>query len=275
MSAIIRIIPFIALLASQFVLVSPFPARAELDLDTSASLFGQRPAVWGMRLSPDGQKVSFLKVHPEGFPIAMVIDLQTGKGNLVLASDAKKGVDLTKCDWANSTRLLCIYFGTWHFKGSVMPATRLVAVDIDGKNIDVLVQREQQRNNEFALNQSDIVDLLPDDPDNIWLHLRKDNGFGVSRVDINENRTKTVERALDGVWDHYTDGKGEIRIRNKSNRTSWDFQYRLAGENQWKKLHRYRADDRDDPYWPAAIEPGSNELLVWDTHEGRRALFKE
>ena len=74
----------------------------ELALDTAAAWFGQQPAVWGMRMSPDAKKVSFLRSHPEGFPIAMVIDLSTGKGNLLLASDPKKQMDLVGCEWAKS-----------------------------------------------------------------------------------------------------------------------------------------------------------------------------
>ena len=250
-------------------------SRAEVHLDTAASHFGRMPAVWAMRLSPDGQKVSYLQYHPEGLPIAKVTDLGTGESNLVLASDKKKGVDLTGCEWANPTRLLCKYFGVWRLRGSVLPATRLVAVDIDGKNIQVLVQRQQQRNNEFALHQSEIVDRLPDDPKNIWLRVREKNGMGVSRVDIYRNRLKTIERPQQGIWAHISDGHGELRIRKKESRSHWEYEYRLAGKHHWKKLHRYRPDDDQNIYSPARIAPGSNELFVWDWHEGRRALFKE
>ena len=61
-----------------------------------------------MRLSPDGSKVSFLRNHPQGFPIAMVVDLKTGKGNHVVASDMGKQMFIDRCQWANDERLLWV-----------------------------------------------------------------------------------------------------------------------------------------------------------------------
>ncbi len=257
------------------ILASPNWAAADTDLDTAASHFGRTPAVWGMRLSPNGLKVSFLKLHPEGMPIAMVVDLATGKGNLVLASDAKKGVDIVGCEWANDTRLLCEYFGIWKLRGDVLPATRLVAVDIDGKNSEVLTQRQLARDDEFATNQSEIVDRLPEDSKHIWLQLRKGSGIGVSRVDIYKNHLKTIERPQQSIWGYQSDGRGEIRFRTNWARSWVDDEYRLAGDSRWRKLRRYRPNDEHNIYQVAAIEPGSNEILVWDWYEGRRSLFRE
>ncbi|MEM9176539.1 MAG: hypothetical protein AAGC67_15050, partial [Myxococcota bacterium] len=87
-----------ALLATGLAAVGT--ATAVMDLDTAASYFGKRDGVWGMRMSPDGTKVSFLRNHAEDFPIAMVIDLTTGKPKLILASDQKKGMYLERCRWA-------------------------------------------------------------------------------------------------------------------------------------------------------------------------------
>ncbi len=248
---------------------------AEFDVDTAAAFFGKKPAVWGMRLSPDGQRVSFLKHHKDDFPIAVVLDLTTGKANLIASSDKKKGVDIVRCEWASDTRLLCAYFGVWKLRGDTLGSTRLVAVDADGSNMKVLLQRQQRKAEEFALNQSAIIDRLPDDPKHIWVQLRKKNGMGVSRVDIEKNNLTTVERPKQGVWQNLSDGRGEIRLRYKTDKFWYDWEYRLAGERKWHRLHRYRPDDDHNIYWPVSISPGSNELYIWDWHEGRTALFQE
>jgi hypothetical protein len=62
-------------------------------------------------MSPDGSRASFLQQHPDDFPVAMVVDLRTGKVNLFLASDPDTPKFINWCDWANESRLLCSYYG--------------------------------------------------------------------------------------------------------------------------------------------------------------------
>jgi len=273
-----RSLSFLATLALLFA----GTAKAEIDLDSSAALFGRMPSVWGMRLAPDGEHVSFLRLHPEGFPIAMALNLKTGKGNLILASDPKKGVDIDSCEWANETRLLCQYLGTWDYRGTLLPATRLVAVDRDGKNMEVLLQRQQKKAEAHALLQSQIVDRLPDDPKKIWVEVREDKrgkgggrGEGVSTLEIYKNKLKTIERPKNGVGGYRSDGRGELRKRIKGSRASYDVEYKLAGDDRWRRFHHVEPSQVDDIYDIAGTTPGSNEVLVWDWHESRAALFRE
>lgn len=247
--------------------------HAAMDPDTAASHFGQAPAVWGMRLSPDGHKVSFLKWHPEGFPIAVVIDLRTGKGGLALASDVKKEMDLVGCQWANETRLLCSYYGIHPRRGDFYTATRVVAVDLDGSNRKVLLQRQQR--GEAAYHQADVIDLLPDDPEHVLMPIVEDYGQGVARVDIYKNRIRKLLQARRSVWGYWSDGRGNPRIRRDVDKTHSDLQVRLAGEERWRPLHRYEPEDLEDEYWPVGFGPDPDTLFVLDLHEGRIALFEE
>ena len=86
------------------------PVSNAASPDPLAVAFGTMPALWGVRMSPDGTKVSFLQMHPEDLPILRVFDLTTGEANLALAS-ARDRFDLQWCDWANDERLLCSFFG--------------------------------------------------------------------------------------------------------------------------------------------------------------------
>lgn len=248
-------------------------ARAEMDGDAAAALFGRSPSISRMRLSPDGKKVSFLRAHAEGFPVAMVIDLETGKPKLVLSSDMKKNMFLQRCRWANNERLLCGYYGVTPHRGRSIARTRLVAVDRDGKNAVVLAQRQQRDN--FATHQDAIVDLLPDEPNFIWIEFDEGRERGVSRVDIVKNRLKTVEPARVLVSGFRSDGRGEVRFRLNWNRSWIDYQYRLAGDSKWRLLYRDKSDDLTDIYWPVAFGEEPNELYLWDRVDGRRALVVE
>ena len=249
-------------------------ASAQLDPDTAAAHFGQKPSVWGMALSPDGQRVSFLRQHKDDFPIAMVFDLRTGKPNLLLASDPKKKMDLKGCLWASDRRLLCRYYGLVPRQGEFYSSTRLVAVDPDGANIEVLAQR-QQKGEWGASNQADVIDLLPDQEDYILMPEMKDYGQGVSRVDIVKNKLKTIIKPRRTVWGYWSDGRGNVRIRRDRDRTKDEYQVRLAGETRWRLLHTSRPEDLDDLYDVWGFGESPNQLLVRDGLDGRVALFRE
>lgn len=260
-------------------ILSSEAARAELDVDTAAARFGARPAVWGMRLSPDGHKVVFLTRHPEGFPIALTLDLRVGKPQLILASDVKKQMDINWCRWANDERILCGYYGINRdvsVHGNLVAHTRLVGVNEDGSEMKVLLQRHQDRDEgSWSNDQDNVVDWLPGERKYVWVNYRERNGYGVSRLDIYKNRLKPVVRPKDGVWSLVSDGRGEIRARLDFDRTHVDLQYRLAGENKWRALHRYESKDLSDDFGIAGFGKDPNELYLWDAHEGRRALFRE
>jgi hypothetical protein len=129
-------------------------ASSAASPDPLAVAFGTMPELWGVRMSPDGSKVSLLQMHPNDLPILRVFDLTTGKVNIALAS-TKDGFDIQWCDWANNERLLCGFAAVakgWDAFG----VTRLVAVNADGSSMKVLLQRKLR--NEFAQFQDRVVD---------------------------------------------------------------------------------------------------------------------
>jgi hypothetical protein len=98
--------------------------------DPLAVAFGTMPGLWGVRMSPDGTKVSFLQMHPKDLSVLRVFDLTTGEANLALAS-TRDGFNLQWCNWANNERLLCSFYGISKASGLFF-VTRLVAVNADG-----------------------------------------------------------------------------------------------------------------------------------------------
>src|SRR5690606_14975569 len=100
---------FTALLAAAIV-VAAGPIRAdeprELMSSELAVAFGTAPVMWGLRLSPDGTKLSGIQMHPSGTTVAIVVDLAQGSSVAVLAG-RKDEFDIRGCDWANHERLLC------------------------------------------------------------------------------------------------------------------------------------------------------------------------
>jgi hypothetical protein len=75
------------LVSSALLCVSVAASNAAAP-DPLAVAFGTIPALWNVRMSPDGTKVSVLKMHPDDLPILMILDLEKGSANLATTNEA-------------------------------------------------------------------------------------------------------------------------------------------------------------------------------------------
>jgi dipeptidyl aminopeptidase/acylaminoacyl peptidase len=237
-----------------------------------AVAFGTMPALWNVRISPDGSKAVLLEMHDRDIPIAIVIDFSGGKPRIVLASE-KDRFDLGWCEWANHERLLCGYSAAAREAGLMYPVTRLVAVNADGSHMKVLMQRKLEKT--FTQFQDQIVDWLPDDPEHVLVGKPDRNGSGVSRLDIYSGALGTEERVRSSVRQWMTDGRGNPRLRFFMDDRECRWQYRLAGEKKWRLLRKWALTDVGSVYEPAGFGDDPNLLLVLKPHEGRVALWLE
>ncbi|MHC5012544.1 MAG: hypothetical protein ACYTG6_16630, partial [Planctomycetota bacterium] len=240
--------------------------------DPLAAAFGSRPALWGVRMSPDGSSFSFLQMHPDDLPVAVVFDTRTGKAQLVLASVPDE-FDVEWCEWANDERLLCGFAGIAKDRTLLYPVTRLVAVDADGSDMKVLLQRELR--DQWTQFQDQIVDWLVDDPEHVLIEMPSSRGSGVSRLDVYSGRTRREAGVKTGVQAWLSDGRGAPRVRlyQSERRNKWS--YRRAGESRWRALHESEAAAQVVDYWPVGFGLDPDRLLVLKRHDGRLALWAE
>ena len=86
------------------------PVAAE-SLQEAAGRFGIRETVLSVSLSPSGEKIAFISAGPEHSEILNVVDL-AGDGQVrTVTTNTEQNGDLTRCDWASDTRLVCQLFG--------------------------------------------------------------------------------------------------------------------------------------------------------------------
>ena len=251
------------------VLFAIVPGSNAASPDPLAVAFGTMPALWGVRMSPDGAKVSFLQMHPEELPLLGILDLATGKANIAMAS-TQDGFDIQWCDWANNERLLCgfsAFTGGWD-KYSV---TRLVAVNADGSQMKVLLQRKLQ--NQFAQFQDRVVDWLVDDPTRVLVVMPNDKGTSLNPLDIYSGRTGGAIDRHSGYVGWVTDGRGSPRLYWYMSEDQIRWKYRRSGERKWRVLHKRRMIDLDDDYDPIGFGDDPDRLFVLKPHEGRLALW--
>jgi len=242
------------------------------------------PALWGVRMSPDGSKVSFVQMHPEDLPILRVLDLNTGKANLALAS-TRDGFDLQWCDWANDERLLCSFYAMSRAMG-LFVVTRLVAVNADGTEMKVLLQRQVEGN--YSQFLDGVVDWLVDDPRRVlaaipnWMPGSVDvyrrahassRGFSVRSLDIYSGDTGSPIETQSGFAGWTSDGRGSPRLYWRMTEKHLRWKFRRSGESKWRELHKAKLADLDDNYYPVGFGEESDRLLVVKPREGRLALW--
>ena len=250
---------------------SPVGAKTEAS-DSLAKTFGTIASLWNVRLSQDGSKISFLQMHPKDYPVLRVFDIANREIKPVLSSVPNK-FDIAWCSWANRDRLLCGFHGIAKSLGRRYVVTRLVAVDADGSQMKVLLQRKLEGT--FAQFQDQIVDWLVDDPDQVLIQMPSAGGSGVEALNIYSGRTRRVSHERKDVRYWISDGHGTPRLRQRVTleRSKWYF--RAANDDKWRPLREAKTTEVDDTYSPVGFGDDRNKLLVFKPHQGRLALWSE
>jgi len=250
-------------------------AADESALKTSplAQAFGSQPRMWGLKLSPDGNRLVFLQALPAGVNIARMVDFTKPGAPTVVLSGRPNEFDVTWCDWANDTRLLCGIggFGKGQNLGVPVQFTRLVGVNADGSDMKVLLERSPDG---FTQYQDRVVDWLPDDPGHVLVQMPSQGGSGVGILDVQTGQMRVRTPVLDRVFTWATDGHGAARLYQEVSRDAQTWYVRDTPDAQvWKPLHETKFTDLEDGFRPLGFADNRNELLYLDSNDGRTALY--
>jgi hypothetical protein len=210
-----------ALLCAAVMLPAQAGAQAPAD---PAAAFGARESIESIRLSPSGRKVAYVAPGRGQSSSLYIVDLASGESN-VAASANRQPQRLGGCGWVSDARLVCTIYSVQRLNGFVTTATRLIALDSDGRNLQQLGQRdsEYQRWNRFF--GGSIVDWLPGEDGAILMGQqfipeqravtrleRRDNGFGVVCVDTRTLAQRKVVDPNPAAVDYISDGQGTVRF---------------------------------------------------------------
>jgi dipeptidyl aminopeptidase/acylaminoacyl peptidase len=268
-------------------------SAAPASLADDARAFGTRPSAEQVAISPSGDKVVMLVAGPGASTAAKVFDLRTGAETTPVSSPGNPEA-LKWCQFGTDTQLVCKYGGNLYVDGVLMPFSRLVTVGTDGKGLKLLGQEKSFYDNGLRQFDGDILDWLTSGTGAVLMAreyvpeigktgtkmIRRTKGLGVDRIDLQSLKSSTVESPDRLTSDYMTDGRGNVRLRIRSEAEGdgtltgiSSFAYRLSGSNDWKPLGQY--DSRNDSgILPLAIEADSNSLFFLQKLNGRNALYR-
>jgi acetyl esterase/lipase len=259
-----------------------------------ASAFGARESVTSLQLSPDGQSVTYVAPTEGQGSVAYTLRLAKGSMPKPALSSNGKPFRLEGCHWVSNDRIVCLIYAvvsdaTIGHTGM----TRTVAVDADGKNVQVLSTREDRYTRGYQLAGGSVIDWLPDENgavlmtrvylpnDRTGSHLGSSTeGLAVDWVDTRTLAVRHVEPARLDAFEYISDGRGTVRIvgvRNAHNAAGQDsgilsFSYRMPGSRDWHKLSDYDETDHSG-FYPHAVDHDLNVAYGYKKKDGRSALY--
>lgn len=246
----------------------------------------------GVALSPDGHYLAMIMRAPQG-RTAILRDLldQTVPMRAVMGSSPD--AQLTWCRWASPRRLLCGYEGAVKDSGVVYSATRLTAVDIDGRNFKILINDSHVAGGQF---QDQVLSAALPEPDTVLVQadesLIRDAHFVTNVAGATLSEFPAVEELNVVTGDmrvrmpsyppiryYMTDQHGDVRIGwgfpSRGTEVSYYARYeRSPGLHAWKLLFKQDAF-ADGGYEPLAICTDQPDcVFAMAGSEGRSALWR-
>ncbi|GAB2497984.1 alpha/beta hydrolase family protein [Arenimonas alkanexedens] len=269
-------------------------APPETPKETPGSLFGTRENIEYADISPGGQYVVYLTPGHGRVTSVYVASLDgSAPPRLVMTSGADPD-RLRWCNFATDTRLICQITGLVDSAGILIPYSRLVSIDTDGKNGAMLGQRDSRFDARLRQFNGDVLDWLPDEANAVLMTreyipeagklntrmVRNEDGLGVDRIDLTTMEATRVEGPAKDADFYITDGRGQVRI--KGYRPGVGATSQLAR----KVVYRYRPDGSDEWQPFSTVEDGGAGLSPIDVDascgcayalqplNGRQALYR-
>lgn len=263
----------------------------------AAAAFGARPSVEHISISPDGKLVAIVEPFGARALIVKVADQTTtdglGKGIAAVDGDPER---IEWCRWSGPTRLLCQIYASTPLPGGkdFTYASRLMAMDADGKNIQML--RVPQRIG-AALGTTNfggsVIDWNTGKDGHVLMvrryvpestlgtHLaQREEGLAVDDVNTVDLKSSRVERARPSALEFISDGRGRVRIIGAEPDKSVDgyslgrirYTYRTREGNDWLVLGDYD-DARQEGFVPYHVDSRLDVACGLKKVNGRFAAF--
>jgi dipeptidyl aminopeptidase/acylaminoacyl peptidase len=258
-----------------------------------AALFGARPAVEHMDLSPDGKSVVYVSPGPNAMQVIYVADLETGATKAVAKSSGDPE-RISSCNFASNSRLICYLWGLTKLEGELIPFSRLTTLNRDGSDSKLLGQRSSEFDTRLRQFSGSILDWLGGNSGAVLMTadyipegkigthiIRQRDGLGVDRIDLQTLKSSRVEPPRRGASAYMSDGNGNVRIMevetvagaNQQLQGVSKYMYRRTGPRDWEPFGTYNSLT-DEGMRPIAIDATINSVYVLKKLNGRQAVYR-
>lgn len=249
-----------------------------------AAAFGARESVEDISLSPDGQQVAWLQPGPGQATELYVASASGGAKPRRLTLSDGNPLRLRRCNWAADHQIVCLITGLAKGRGTLVPFTRLVALDDDGMNPRELRQRQldsfrADRGRQFG---GAVIDWLDQDG-SVLMEGNPDSraGLGVERIDTRTLRVSPVEKPVETAVNYLSDGHGNIRLRETRvvkgatglNDSLRRYGYRPSGTRDWRDFSTFDVLTHEGML-PLKVDGSANVAYVLKQLSGRYALYR-
>jgi len=250
----------------------------------------------GLTLSPDGRYVSWIATVA-GVPAVLVKDLSAPQAptSLVMTGPRDYKWYIDWCRWATERRLLCGITVPIHdtHQDFIYHASRLAAVDADGKNLQALLKDSAAISGEGQL-QDQIIDWTPGKPDTVIVLAQKSLigqmvGFGgaignyvdefpsLFELNVVSGNIHPVMEGHAPLRQYLTDHHGQPRLGwglfENSRQIQYDARDPLTGK--WHPLLKYEAFATEHVLKPIAVCVDHPDCAyAIGSSEGREALWR-
>lgn len=278
-----------ALLAASLAVAQPAAAPAD-----PAELYGVRESVQQVDISPDGNRVVFLRAGPGRDTLAYVYNLAGGGAASVAVRTDGNPERLRECNFAANDRLICRVFLMDNRSGFLLGFSRLISTDLEGRNPQLMGQTRSADDSWIRLSDGRIIDWLGGDGAVLMarayvpeagrtgsLVSRTAEGLGVDRIDVHSGRSTRVEAPNRRAGGYVSDGRGVVRImavpsvRGSTGQAGSriDYFYRPQGGGDWRPLASYDALTYEGMI-PLAVDAQLNAVYGLKRLNGRFALYR-
>jgi dienelactone hydrolase len=270
------------------------PAAAAQQPQEPAALFGARPHIEQIDLSPDGQSVVYLTPGPGAGTMVVMQRLGASEAQVVLRTDGDPE-RLSWCSFVTNDRLVCRVNVLIRENDSFIPYSRLLSMNSDGSQPQLLGQRQSFFDAYIRQFDGEIIDWMPDSDGTVLMSrsyvpeagrigtrlVREQQGLGVDRVDVRTLRSTSVERANDRATRYISDGRGNVRMmatlpaRGSTGQMGSRivYYYRTGASGEWRDFSEYDMLSREGMY-PLAVDAEQNAAYVIRRLNGRDALYR-
>jgi len=226
--------------------------------------FAGRSAFWDAQLSPDGEKLSFLR-RVDGKAQFVIVDVETRKLVNAFATGSEDQIEWYQ--WVTPEKLLLSVSTSGLFFDEEVRYTRLVLVQLSDGTMSPLFRRT-------AVVEGDKVIHVAEDGSHILVAIQKsiyDYPAVLRHELVPDGKVTTVQEPREGVWNWVADDSGVVRMGTGWVQNRLKVYYRAGAGQSLEVVARIKEGERADRFWDALqIINGSDEGYVLSEGESGR-----